>query len=344
VLTNEKPEAQETASRNLKQGWRRGGVPTLRRRRQLGRPTKTSPHVHTCTASTRGGRWRGRRPPAAAGQGQACPNAGHAPRRPAGRPRSAAAPPWAARWRPTAGGGAGVRRPAATRAVAHDLTRRSGAVVTRPWQRLSPSWEGRLDTAVTAMARPAAGRGGSGPADPSRERVAARAGPPRRPPHRGRRRLRRPLGSGGCVSFGGRCTWRHKNGARAPPTRGSRQPPPPPRLPPLSPPPRPRPPPAAACGRASCTGSSRAHSRVRGSCGSNAASGGRCRPHAPRAGTGGTDAITKTAAHLVPTRPPVRKLKLAVSNRAPRARFWPTTAEKRHHGRSWPRPPALTTP
>ena len=197
-------------------------MPTLRRRRQLGRPTKTSPHVHTCTASTRGGRRRGRRPPAAAGQGQACPNAGHAPRRPAGRPRPAAAPPWAARWRPTAGGGAGVRRPAATSAVAHDLRRRSGAVVTRPWQRLSPSWEGRLDAAVTAMARPAAGRGGSGPADPSRERAAAGAGPPRRPPHRGRRRLRRPLGSGGCVSYGSRCTWRHKNGARAPPTRGSR--------------------------------------------------------------------------------------------------------------------------
>jgi len=54
----------------------------------------------------------GRRPPAGApttgsgGQGRACLNPGHAPRRRAGWPRPAAPPPWAARWRPTTGGGA----------------------------------------------------------------------------------------------------------------------------------------------------------------------------------------------------------------------------------------------
>jgi len=47
---------------------RSGGVPTLRRRGPSGRPTKTSPHVCTCTASTGGGRRRGRRPPAAGGR------------------------------------------------------------------------------------------------------------------------------------------------------------------------------------------------------------------------------------------------------------------------------------
>jgi len=48
-----------------------------------------------------------------------------------------------------------------------------------------------VDTAVTAMAALAAGRGGSGAAHPSRGRAAPGAQPPRRPPRRGQRRLRR---------------------------------------------------------------------------------------------------------------------------------------------------------
>jgi len=161
-----------------------------------------------------------------------------------------------------------------------------------------------VDAAVTAMAAPAAERGGSGAAHPSGGRAAPGARPPRRPPCRGRRRLRRPHGSGGYVSDGGRCTWRQIDGAGTPPPRGSRQPLPPPR-PQLSPPPRPRQQPAAACERASCAPSSTAHRRVGGSRGNNAASGGRRRPHSRRAGVVGTDVKTKTAAHSVPTRPPV---------------------------------------
>ena len=94
-----------------------------------------------------------------------------------------------------------------------------------------------VDAAVLAMAAPAAGRGGSGAAHPSGGRAAPGARPPRRPPRHGRRRLRRPHGSGGYVSDGGRCTWRQTDGARTPPPRGSRQPPLPPRPPALSPPP-----------------------------------------------------------------------------------------------------------
>jgi len=42
--------------------------------------------------------------------------------------------------------------------------------------------------------------------------------------------------------------------------------------------------------------------------------------------------------------PLFEKSKTDVSHRARRARFWPTTAELRHHGRSSPRSPAPTTP
>jgi len=162
-----------------------------------------------------------------------------------------------------------------------------------------------VDAAMTAVAVLAAGRGGSGAAHASGERAAPGARPPRRPRRRGRRRQRRPHGSGGYVSDGSRCTWRQTDGARTPPPRGSQQPPPPPRSPPLSPPPRPQPPPAAAWARASCAQLFTGRRRVGGSRGSNAAIGGRRRPHSPRVGVAGTDATTKTAAHSVSTRPPV---------------------------------------
>jgi len=200
-----------------------------------------------------------------------------------------------------------------------------------------------VDAAVKAMAALAAGRGGLGAAHPSGGRAASGGQPPRRPPHCRRRRLRRPHGIGGCVSDGGRCRWRQTVRARAPPLRASRPRPPPPQPPALSPAPRPQLQPAAACGRASCVRSFTAHRRVSGSRGNNAASGGRRRPHWPHAGVAETDATTRTAAHPVPTGPPVWKLKMDVPYRAPKARFWPTTAETRHHGHSRPCPPAPTT-
>jgi len=164
-----------------------------------------------------------------------------------------------------------------------------------------------VEAAATAMAAPAAGRSVSGAAHPSGGRAAPGARPPPRPPRHGRRRLRRPYGSGGCVSDGGSCTWRQIDGAFAPPPQKSLQPPPPPRSPlwspPRPPPPRLRPPLAAACGCASCARSSTAHDRVGGRRGKNTASGGRHRPHSPHAGVAGAGATTKTASPLAPTQP-----------------------------------------
>jgi len=75
----------------------------------------------------------GRRTIGSEGQGRECPNPGPATRRREGRAMPAAAPPWAARPRSTAGGRGGARRPASATAAVRDGRRRGGGAEAQPW-------------------------------------------------------------------------------------------------------------------------------------------------------------------------------------------------------------------